>query len=297
VPVLAASDSISAAGDSLSDLPVSFAVVPLDATNEAKLATAEPVVTAPSAPAATPPSVEHQPTLTAATPLPPATTASSPQASTLGNQDEVGQASWYGPYFHGRATASGETFDASARTVAHPSLPFGAVVAIENLANGRRVVARVNDRGPFSEGRIVDCSYVLAHDLGFVACGTAPVRLTVLDSIAPAAAFAGSGRLVPLCEEDRTPIEHYAELFPDGAPRPGELVGPPSHLAFASPVHGPERGPVRKASVLPYPTIVHAARRLLRLALGDYADVRLHFDLRERLHDFGLRDFVRWFTR
>ena len=107
-----------------------------------------------------------------------------PPACSLATYSQVGDASWYGPDFHGQPTASGETFDALALTVAHPNLPLGSVIQIENLDNGRRTYARVNDRGPFLKDRIVDCSYAVAHMLGFVAQGLARVQVTVLDSLA-----------------------------------------------------------------------------------------------------------------
>src|SRR5437763_4346688 len=72
---------------------------------------------------------------------------------------EVGTASWYGEYFQGRETASGEPFDMQALTAAHPSLPLGSFVRVTNLRNGRSVVVRINDRGPVVEGRIIDVSY------------------------------------------------------------------------------------------------------------------------------------------
>ncbi|PLX43606.1 MAG: septal ring lytic transglycosylase RlpA family lipoprotein [Deltaproteobacteria bacterium] len=95
---------------------------------------------------------------------------------------ETGYASWYGSKFHGRKTASGERYDMYGRTAAHKTLPLGTMVEITRLDNGRRVTARVNDRGPFVEGRIVDLTYSLAEELGMVEDGTARVRLVALDS-------------------------------------------------------------------------------------------------------------------
>ncbi len=94
---------------------------------------------------------------------------------------EEGLVSWYGPRFHGRPTASGEIFDAGELTMAHPSLPFGSRVRVTNLANGREVVVRVNDRGPFVDGRIADLSRAAAADLGMVSRGVAEARLALLD--------------------------------------------------------------------------------------------------------------------
>lgn len=88
-----------------------------------------------------------------------------------------GGASWYGADFRGSRTASGERFDPEALTAAHRSLPFGTCLKVENLANGRSVEVRVNDRGPFAAGRIIDLSEAAARALGFVREGVARVRL------------------------------------------------------------------------------------------------------------------------
>ncbi len=93
---------------------------------------------------------------------------------------EVGVASWYGVPYHGRTTASGETYDMNDLTAAHPSLPFGARVRVTNLDNGRSLVLKINDRGPFVERRIIDVSKRAAQELGFLHDGLARVRVEVL---------------------------------------------------------------------------------------------------------------------
>ncbi len=93
---------------------------------------------------------------------------------------QIGEASWYGAYHHGRPTASGETFDMDKLTAAHPTLPFGTRLRVTNLNNGRSVDVRVNDRGPFVGGRIIDLSYAAARALGVLGSGTVPVRVRVL---------------------------------------------------------------------------------------------------------------------
>ncbi len=91
---------------------------------------------------------------------------------------QVGRASWYGrDRFQGRPTASGEPFDRTLLTCAHPTLPIGSLVKVTNLANHRSIMVRVNDRGPIVPGRIVDLSYAAAHALGFRRVGIARVRL------------------------------------------------------------------------------------------------------------------------
>jgi rare lipoprotein A len=94
----------------------------------------------------------------------------------------VGMASWYGAEFHGKPSASGETFNKFDLTAAHPSLPFGTNLKVTNVNNGKSVVVRVNDRGPFHGGRVLDVSKAAATALDFLASGVAPVRLEVVSS-------------------------------------------------------------------------------------------------------------------
>lgn len=97
--------------------------------------------------------------------------------------DRVGNASWYGAKFHGRRTASGQRFNMNALTAAHRTLPFGTLVAVTNLANGRTVQVVINDRGPFKRGRLIDVSRRAAQALGFLGQGTARVRVRTVGQI------------------------------------------------------------------------------------------------------------------
>ena len=92
----------------------------------------------------------------------------------------LGRASWYGPHFDGQPTANGETFDMNALTAAHRTLPLGSRVLVHNLENDRRVVVRINDRGPYIQGRDIDLSYGAARQLGMVPDGIARVEITPL---------------------------------------------------------------------------------------------------------------------
>ena len=94
--------------------------------------------------------------------------------------DEHGLASWYGPDFHGRRTSNGEIYDMHAMTAAHKTLPMNTMLLVKNLDNGRKTVVRVNDRGPFIRGRIIDLSYTAAQKIGAVAKGTARVQVIAL---------------------------------------------------------------------------------------------------------------------
>lgn len=93
---------------------------------------------------------------------------------------QVGKASWYGPRFQGKETASGETFDMYDLTAAHRTLPMGSLVRVTNLKNGSQVTVRINDRGPVYRSRIIDLSYKAAKLLGLKSAGIQTVRLEVI---------------------------------------------------------------------------------------------------------------------
>jgi rare lipoprotein A len=92
----------------------------------------------------------------------------------------VGNASWYGPKFDGRKTANGEQFNSESLTAAHPNLPFGSWVRIVNTRNGKFEVVRINDRGPYQEGREIDVSYRVARKIGLINSGVSQVRLELM---------------------------------------------------------------------------------------------------------------------
>ncbi len=92
----------------------------------------------------------------------------------------TGEASWYGPGFFGNRTANGELFRPGTMTAAHRTLPFGTLVRVTNLRNGRETIVRINDRGPFAGHRVIDLAHGAAHHLGLVSSGIAQVRLEVL---------------------------------------------------------------------------------------------------------------------
>lgn len=94
---------------------------------------------------------------------------------------EHGIASWYGPKFHGNLTANGEKYDMYGLTAAHRTLPFNTVLRVENQDNGKSVVVRINDRGPFAKNRIIDLSKKAAQEIDMIGNGTAPVRLVLLE--------------------------------------------------------------------------------------------------------------------
>lgn len=107
----------------------------------------------------------------------------SPSTEVLRNSTGVllkGQASWYGPYFHGRRTANGERFNMYALTAAHKTLPFNTMVKVTNQRTGKSAIVRITDRGPYAHGRIIDLSKAAAQAIGMLSSGTAPVTVEVL---------------------------------------------------------------------------------------------------------------------
>jgi len=106
-----------------------------------------------------------------------------------GEYVEEGMASWYGDPFDGQRTSSGEIYNMNEFTAAHRTLPFGAVVRVTNLANGRETEVRINDRGPFVANRVIDLSHAAAQALEMIGTGTARVRLTVIAGPNPRIGF------------------------------------------------------------------------------------------------------------
>jgi len=112
--------------------------------------------------------------------------------SSAAGYNETGTASWYGTKFHGKKTANGERYDMHAMSAAHKTLPMPTMVRVTNLNNGRSIVVRVNDRGPFAKSRIIDLSYAAARALGYDNEGTAPVRVEALSQNSLATANSSS---------------------------------------------------------------------------------------------------------
>ncbi len=139
-------------------------------------------------------------------PSPPAGASLAPYAG------ETGVASWYGHPYHGRAAASGEVYDMEQLTAAHRTLPFGTQVRVHNLVNERSVDVRINDRGPFVEGRIIDLSHAAARAIGMLGPGTARVHLEMVSApavIAPGyyAVQVGAFRMQDNAERLRSQME------------------------------------------------------------------------------------------
>ena len=106
---------------------------------------------------------------------------SSGNNSSIRSESIIGVSSWYGPNFHGKLTANGEVFDQYGVTAAHKTLPLGTVVRVTNLDNSKSIILRINDRGPYIDGRMLDCSYGAAKKLGFMSIGTANVKIDIIE--------------------------------------------------------------------------------------------------------------------
>jgi len=135
---------------------------------------------------------------------------------------EVGMASWYGDAFNGRPTATGEIFDMHALTAAHKTLPLPGLVEVTNLANGRTVVLRVNDRGPFVDGRVIDLSRGAADALGMLSQGVGEVRVRYLGP-APRGGGTGVARPTARAEETRPPRDTIGTGDRDGPAVSGDV--------------------------------------------------------------------------
>lgn len=162
----------------------------------------------------------------------------------------TGLASWYGPNFHLKKTSNGEVYNMHAMTAAHKTFPMNTMVKVDNLDNGKSTIVRVNDRGPFVEGRIIDLSNAAAHDIAMVGKGIANVKLTILgfnakiattqeelEATASAAKFliqVGAFRRVAGANETKNKL---ANVFGKSYPmivREGDFEGEPIYRVFVS---------------------------------------------------------------
>jgi rare lipoprotein A len=141
---------------------------------------------------------------------------------------QTGIASWYGPGFHGRRTSSGEIYNQYDLTAAHQTLPHGTHVRVTNLTNGRIVLVRINDRGPFVDDRIIDLSYAAARQIDMIGPGTAAVRMEVLGAewAEPVQVADVSPRSVAVVPPARPPLP-VAVLPPPRPPLPPKDTSPP----------------------------------------------------------------------
>jgi len=191
---------------------------------------------------------------------------------------QEGIASWYGREFEGRPTASGETFDASQLTAAHPSLPFGTVLTITNLHNNKSVTVRVNDRGPFVPARIIDVSRAAAERLDMIATGTAPVLIESSERI-----FASSAPTSPVAVGRQI-----------SAPVPQTVNAP--EIVNVQPVVYVSQSAIAPSQIRLTPQINIAPDKSYRLQVGSYKVAKNAVDAFERLKNSGLNPAYERFT-
>jgi len=169
---------------------------------------------------------------------------------------ETGLASWYGPGFHGRMTANGEIFDENDLTAAHTTLPLPSVVRVTNLDNGRAMIVRVNDRGPFVDGRILDVSRRTAQMLGFERDGLARVHVELLADDSKREMMIAKGELP---REPGASATMLAQANPAPTPAPVAAAPAPAVLAAADPAAPARMTPVTAVSLEPPPSAPSSA--------------------------------------
>lgn len=208
-------------------------------------------------------------------------------ATSLRPYRERGLASWYGRKFHNQKTSTGETYDMYAMTAAHPTLPLPSYARVTNLANGRSVVVRVNDRGPFHPGRVVDLSYAAAYRIGIAQRGSGEVEVeSVLPSDAPVTAAVP---LPPVAASEATAVAPMAVGQEVGGyvVQLGAFANNINAQAFLTHV-------ANQTGALGVEARVHEGGGLYRVVVGPYPT---HDDARrsaERLRDaFGLDGMVK----
>ncbi|MDR1849152.1 MAG: septal ring lytic transglycosylase RlpA family protein [Zoogloeaceae bacterium] len=219
---------------------------------------------------------------------------------------QQGTASWYGKKFHGQKTSIGETYDMYAMTAAHTTLALPSYARVTNSANGRSVVVRVNDRGPFHAGRVIDLSYTAAYKLGFIASGSGPV---IVESIVPGtplfaelssrptvtAAPASVPAAFPAPAPDRQALDALAQRFSEDealAMSPGTVRTPGNGQGFflqlgafsqAENAENLKNRLLRELDWLSDPVFIHSDGNLYRLQTGPYASREAALAIAERI--------------
>jgi rare lipoprotein A len=205
--------------------------------------------------------------------------------SSSSNYEQRGTASWYGKKFHSRFTSNGEKYDMLGMTAAHKTLPLPTYVEVTNLANGRKVIVKVNDRGPFESNRLIDLSYVAAKKLGMLGHGTANVDVKAIDprdlSIQRPQWLAKNTTTVstaihrnPYTRIVKTKISHTSHLYLQ--------VG-----AFHSRVNA-EKLRKQLIALLSSPVKIHSSNNLFRVQVGPFKDSLTADRANKRLQKIGL---------
>jgi len=210
--------------------------------------------------------------------------------------DEVGLASWYGDAFDGRPTANGEIFDMRAVSAAHATLPMPCLVEVTNLENGRSLVVRLNDRGPYHPGRIIDLSKAGAEQLGFYLKGTAKVRVRYVGpaplDAAPAQGFSLAqpihGRLASHPQSPGSALSPFSPDLGTSTPSGGYLVQAGAFSSRTAAEHVARR--IASAGVTQVIPVEHGGVTLYRVVLGPWSDKAAAAEVRVRVAALGLED-------
>jgi rare lipoprotein A len=227
------------------------------------------------------------------------------QAQERGNFRQEGIASWYGKEFDGRLTASGEIFDSSQMTAAHPTLPFGTRVVVTNRHNNKKVTLRINDRGPFTAARIIDVSRAAAELLDMIITGTAPVLVESIDQIiisqpsitsaiqpsAPAVIEPAPQPPVPAVTTSaiQTPTQAVTAPAPQPpAPAAVEPVKTPEQVQIPVPVQTVTQPSQTVLNVKLIPEMLINPSKNYRLQIGSYRIARNAVDAFDKLKGAGL---------
>ncbi|MCL2441773.1 MAG: septal ring lytic transglycosylase RlpA family protein [Treponema sp.] len=203
-----------------------------------------------------------------------------------GRYFQEGIASWYGREFEGRPTASGEIFDASQMTAAHPSLPFGTRLIITNQHNNKSVTVRVNDRGPFVPARIIDVSRAAAEQLDMIVTGTAPVTVVSIDRMVITSPVVGAQVQPSVVQPSIVPVSTAQNVQSSAAPV----------FVSAPVVVQPQAAQSQVSQLRLTPNINIEPFRNYRLQVGSFRNARNAVDTFDRLKNAGLNPAYERFT-
>ncbi|HDY85017.1 hypothetical protein LCGC14_0644360 [marine sediment metagenome] len=197
------------------------------------------------------------------------------------NYQEKGIASWYGSKFHGRRTSSGEPYDMYAMTAAHKTLPLPSYVEVTNLSNGRKVIVKVNDRGPFHDNRLIDLSYSAAQKLGIVGHGTGMVEIRAINT--------GN---VPVNIANNVKTQPVAQVQPLGQQKPIKevLVGMYLQVGAFSSSTNAQQLKSKVQSKIDDNVIITSDGKLYRVRIGPLANVEEGDSLSNRLLNLGFNN-------
>ncbi|MDR0320147.1 MAG: septal ring lytic transglycosylase RlpA family protein, partial [Treponema sp.] len=201
------------------------------------------------------------------------------QEATLFQQEGI--ASWYGREYDGRPTASGEIFNSSELTAAHPTLPFGTRLVVTNQHNNRSVTVRINDRGPFVPARIVDVSRAAAEQLDMIATGTAPVKIESIDRVVISAPAVEQVEIAPVVPPVQPVTARAVTVTSANTTQP--LLTELPAAVISAPVVPQSLSQIRLS-----PNIVIVPDKSYRLQIGSYRVARNAVETFERLKNSGL---------